>query len=56
MDKNNQKDKIKDELIQNKKIEKLTDEELDKVSGGIGSWYGDDWGGPVPEGTAVYDG
>ncbi len=34
MDKNNQKEKIKDKPIQDKEDEKLTDEELDKVSGG----------------------
>ncbi len=35
MDKNNQKEKNKDKPIQDKEDEKLTDEELDKVSGGI---------------------
>ena len=34
MDKNNQKEKIKD-----KEIEKLTDEELEKVSGGVHYYY-----------------
>ncbi len=35
MDKNNQKEKIKDKPIQDKEDEKLIDEELEKVSGGI---------------------
>ncbi len=34
MDKNNQKEKIKDKPIQDKEIESLDDKELDKVSGG----------------------
>ncbi len=39
MDKDNLKDK--DKLIQNKEIERLTDEELDKVSGGKEPDYDD---------------